>query len=197
VLVVGELDTFLEAALLIEQSLIVKQIPAESYPPSDDYDVTLFSGVAPLRDPRTGAAVYLGLEGEGDELGQIEHFPVETGSQLSMFGFDTWDKNSPAFQLIDPYDIQVLSGYELKPGPKDQVLGKSGERPIFLLGEREAGRFLALGFRPKASDFVLRPAWPLFVINLIDTLYPRGRGEVLSSGEASRELRVPVRCPCR
>ncbi len=192
VLVVGELDTFLEAALLIEESLIVKQIEASSYPPSEEFDVTLFNGVTSPRDPRTGGAVYLGLDEEAVAPGAVSDFPLLVDESISMFGFDTWDKKSPVFQLIDPYDIQVLSGVSFETSEGETILGRSAGRAILVAGKTDEGDYLALGFRPKKSDFVLRPAWPLFVINLIDTLHPRGRGEVLSSGEASTELRVPV-----
>ncbi len=192
VLIVGEPDNFLEAALLIEDSLIVKSVLPQDYERAGEFDVTVFNGVAPKRVPRTGAAVYLGPSEEGETQGNAEHFPVERGPAISMFGFDTWDKDSRVFQLVDPYDVQVLSGYALVPKSEDRVLAKSEDRPILIEGRRDSGSFLALGFRPIKSDFVLRPAWPLFVINLIDELYPRGRGDVISTGVASRELRVPV-----
>jgi hypothetical protein len=38
---------------------------------------------------------------------------------------------------------------------------------------------LALGFSPRKSDFVLRTAWPLFVVNALDELHPRGRTDAV------------------
>jgi len=112
--------------------------------------------------------------------------------ELELFGFDTWDKASKVFHLVDPYDVQVLRGYQLVPEASDQVLAQSEGRPILVTGRREQGRFVALGFGPQDSDFVLRPAWPLFVMNLIDELYPRGRGETLASSRVAQDLRIPV-----
>lgn len=196
ILVVGPTDNFLEAALLLEDSLIVKRVSEEQYPPNEEFDITIFNHVAPVRDPRGGAALYLGVAApREDEAQHSSHFPLTLGAELRMFGFDTWDKSSRVFQLVDPYDVQVLSGYELKPAPLDQVLGASAGRPILVSGTREQGRFLALGFEPTSSDFVLRPAWPLFVLNLIDELYPRGRGEGIAGGNVARDLRIPVLDP--
>lgn len=186
VLVVGPVDNFLEAALLIEDSLIVKHFPASAYPPNEEFDITIFNAVAPPRDERTGAALYLGVPADRS------HYPVKVGPQIGMFGFDTWDKSSRVFQLIDPYDVQVLTGAVLEPMASDTVLGRSEGKAILVGGAREQGRFLALGFRPQDSDFVLRSAWPLFVVNAIDELYPRGRGDTLATGRAGAEFRVPV-----
>jgi len=187
VLVVGPLDTFLEAALLIEESLMVKQLAAASYPPVEEFDVTIFNGVAPKRAAHTGAALYLGVP----EDAALE-FPVAVQEPLAAFGFDTWDARSRVFQFIDPYDVQVLSGSALLPKAADVVLARSSGRPILVRGQRQAGPFLALGFRPEQSDLVLRAVWPLFIINVIDDLYPRGRGDTLATGSVATEFRVPV-----
>jgi hypothetical protein len=187
VLVVGPVDTFLEAALLIEESLRVKHIAEGSYPPSEEFDVTIFNGVAPPRSRRTGAALYLGMP-----KGGAHAFPLAKHQELTSFGFDTWDAKSRVFQFIDPYDVQVLSGVSFTPEAADVVLARSEGRAILVRGQRPEGPFLALGFRPENSDFVLRAVWPLFVINVIDDLYPRGRGDTLATGGVGTEFRVPV-----
>jgi len=187
VLVVGPVDTFLEAALLIEESLMVKQIAVGSYPPAEEFDVTIFNGVAPPRSARTGAALYLGVPQKG-----TFSFPLAKSQDLSSFGFDTWDTRSRVFQFVDPYDVQVLSGSAFTPEAADVVLARSEGRPILVRGQREPGPFIALGFRPEDSDFVLRAVWPLFVINVIDDLYPRGRGDTLSTGSVDTDFRIPV-----
>ncbi len=174
VLVVGEPDNFLEAALLVEDSFRVERVSASAYPPAGQFDVTIFNGAFPQRVERTGAALYLGTP-EGD----AGSYPTARASELKLFGFDTWKKNSTVFRLIDPYDVQVLEGASLVPEQGDVVLGASEGRPIMLGGTRPPGRFLALGFSPRKSDLVLRAVWPLFVVNMIDELFPRGRGETL------------------
>lgn len=187
VLVVGPENNFLEAALLVEESLIVTRVSAASYPPAGEFDVTIFDGEYAPRSASTGAAIYFGAPPEDDEA-----YPVAVVERLEMFGFDTWKKSSEVFRLIDPYDVQVLEGMSLKPQEADFVLGSSAGRPIFVAGEREQGRFLALGFSPRKSDFVLRAVWPLFVVNLIDYSFPRGRGEALLGLKTGNIWRPPV-----
>ncbi len=172
-LVVGEANHFLEAALLIEESLEVRRVSAENYPSSAAVDLTIFDGVFPPRSPHTHAALYFGTPKTREEK---KNYPLEIGDKLKMFGFDTWDKNSPVFRLLDPYDIQVLVGHELLTQKQDKTLGASDGKSILVRGKRLDGDFLALGFSPRDSDFVLRTVWPLFVINAVESLVPRDGG---------------------
>jgi hypothetical protein len=50
---------------------------------------------------------------------------------------------------------------------------------------------VALGFDPRRSDFVLRPAWPLFVLNTIDS-FGEADASYLSSYRTGEVWRVPV-----
>jgi hypothetical protein len=186
VLVVGGANNFLEAALLVDSGLIVERASASEYPPKGRFDVTIFDGVFPPRDPKTGAAFYLGTPQEGDE------YPIEIGAELSLFGFDTWKKDSTVFRLIDPYNVQVLEGRALVPGNSDLVLAKSGKNPILVSGLRPEGRFIALGFQPTKSDFVMRAVWPLFVLNVLEELSPRDQGEILLGLSTGRLVRAPA-----
>jgi hypothetical protein len=186
VLVVGGANNFLEAALLVDSGLIVERASASDYPPRGRFDVTIFDGVFPRRDPKTGPALYLGAPDEGGE------YPVKVDARLTLFGFDTWKKDSAVFRLIDPYNVQVLEGHALVPGGDDVVLAKSGKNPILISGERPEGRFLALGFKPTKSDFVLRAVWPLFILNVLEELSPRDPGETLLGLQTGRLVRAPA-----
>ncbi len=186
ILVVGPPNTFLEAALLVEDGFRVTRVSGDAYPPAGEFDVTIFDGTFVAR-AATGAAIYLGAPAR-----EQAEYPVERAGRLQMFGFDTWDEKSSVFRLVDPYNVQVLEGQELVPAGADQVLGRSAGRPIFVSGERAEGRFLALGFSPTQSDFVLRAVWPLFVVNLIDEVFPRGRGDAMLSYATGQVWRPPV-----
>lgn len=192
VLVVGKPDNFLDAALLLDESLEVKRVSADEYPPAGDYDVTIFNGVFPQRASRTGAALYLGIPAELDVPSEEGGYPLELGKELSLFGFDSWQKDSTVFRLIDPYNVQVLKGRTLVPQKSDVVLGASNAGPILVRGKRAEGDFLALGFSPRESDFVLRTVWPLFVQNVIDELYPRGRTDAVLGLRTGTLWRPPI-----
>lgn len=169
ILCVGPESLYLDAALLSVARSHITHLSAEAYPPRDAsenpvlYDLTVFSGEAPMRIRETGFALYLGASGP--------NLPVLTGTSLKMFGFDEFARDSRLFRFFDPYETLALKGVSLIPGASDRVLARSGDNPILVLGERPEGRFLALGFAPEDSDFVLRPAFPLFVRGAFEELF--------------------------
>jgi len=161
ILVVTPGNTYLEAALLLDEYLDVTQVEPSAYPPSGSFDVTILDGVAPPAAPNTGARLFLNPPASGS--------PLKRGPRLENFGFDTWDRKSPVLRFMDLLDVQVASGYALKPEPGDHVLGQSELGPILVSGTRAGQSFLSLGFDPRDSDLVLRVAWPLLILNAINT----------------------------
>lgn len=205
VLVVTRGNTYLEAALLLDEYLDVTVLAPDRYPPKEKFDVTIFDGVAPSLAPNTGASLYLNPPAEGSA--------VELGREIEMFGFDVWDRKSPLLRWMAMGDIQVAKGHALKPEAGDKVVGASANGPILVSGRRSGRKFVALGFDPRESDFVLRVAWPLFVLNTIndfveeDTSYlssyrtgdvwqipaPSGARSALLEDPAGNERPVPVK----
>lgn len=182
VLLLGPANQFLDAALLAEPGLSTSREPAGDTP----YDVSIHDGASPGQWP-TRADLYL-----GPHAGQ-DTFPLRLGRKLQAFGFDRWQRDSPVFAAVDPYDVQVLEGHALVLGPGDKALAFSGQDPIVVMGERSQRRFIALGFDPRESDFYLRAAWPLFLHNALRELSPRTAGEDGIAMAPGREwhLRTP------
>lgn len=160
VLVVTPGNTYLEATLLLDEYLDVTSVVPAKYPPPGNFDVTIFDGVAPPLAPNTGGSLYLNPPEEGS--------PVKLGRALTEFGFDVWDKKHPIVRWMSMGDIQVARGHSFKPEKEDKVIGASEAGPILVAGRRSGRKFVALGFDPRDSDFVLRVAWPLFVLNTIN-----------------------------
>lgn len=184
VLVVTPGNTYLEAALLLDEYLDVSMLDPSKYPPADKFDVTIFDGVAPAAAKHTGSLLYLGLPSAPDA-------PVKLGKKIEMFGFDTWDKKSALLRWMAMGDIQAASGSTLVPEKGDRVVGASDAGPILVEGRRAGRRFVALGFDPRNSDFVLRVAWPLFVLNAINDFVEEDTGYV-SSFRTGEVWRVPA-----
>ena len=101
---------------------------------------------------------------------------MPVAKKIEWFGFDTWDKKSPILRWMAMGDIQVSQGHAFKPAPGDKVVGASELGPILVSGRRDGRAFVALGFDPRNSDFVLRVAWPLFVLNTINTFIEEDTG---------------------
>jgi hypothetical protein len=183
VLVVTAGNTYLEAALLLDEYLDVEVIAPEHYPPEEKFDVTIYDGVAPRHANHTGPALYLAPPAEGS--------PVALGREIEMFGFDTWDKKSPFLRWMSMGDIQVAHGHAFGPTKDQKVVGASELGPILVSGTQSGQRFLALGFDPRDSDFVLRVGWPLFILNAVNTFVEEDSGYI-SSFRTGQVWRVPA-----
>ncbi len=180
ILLVTAGNTYLEAALLLDEYLDVVQVAPGAPPPEGKFDVAILDGVAPALAGKAGAALYLNPPAQGS--------PVAYAGAIEDFGFDTWDRKTPVLRFMSMGDIQVAKGRAFKPGPSDKVLGASDHGPILVSGAHDGHRFIALGFDPRDSDLVLRIAWPLFVLNSINAFIEEDSGYVSSyrTGEVWR-----------
>lgn len=185
VLVVGQANAYLEAALLLDEYLQVITIDDKQAIPPGQFDVTIFDGSARPRQARLGSLFYLGLP-ENQALA-----PLQARREIEQFGFDSFKASSSIFRWIEPGNIQVLEGHSLRAKPGDQVLGASDKGPILVSGTREGQQFLVLGFDPRDSDFVLRVGWPLFVLNVLH-YYAESAGDYVSSLQTGELWDLPV-----
>ncbi|HEX2730959.1 MAG TPA: VWA domain-containing protein [Polyangiaceae bacterium] len=183
VLVVSPGNTYLEAALLLDEYLEVTEVAPSEALPSGPFDVTILDGVAPTLQVNHGARIYL----NPPEGGPIKLQP----KPITDFGFDTWDRQSPFLSFIAPEDIQAATGHAFVPESGDHVVGASELGPILLTGNRDGQRFVALSFDPRSSDFVLRVAWPLFLLNSINAFAAEDT-RYLSSFRTGETWNIPV-----
>lgn len=183
VLVVTPGNTYLEAALLLDEYLEVTYAsPAEPLP-AGRFDVTILDGLSVPPDERLGGLLYLNVPAAGG--------PVGHRRQIADFGFDRWDDKSAILRWMAPENIQVTTGNALAPEPRDQVLGASELGPILVGGRRNGQSFVALGFDPRNSDLVLRVAWPIFVLNTINHFVEEDTGYI-SSFRTGEVWQVPA-----
>jgi hypothetical protein len=172
ILLVTPGNTYLEAALLLDEYLDVAQVAPGAALPDGKFDVAIFDGVAPPLSDAIGSALYLNPP--------LATSPVPVAGDVEDFGFDTWDRKTPVLRFMSMGDIQVAKGHTFKARPSDKVLGSSDHGPILVSGAQGGHRFVALGFDPRDSDLVLRIAWPLFVLNTINAFIEEDTGYVSS-----------------
>lgn len=183
VLVVSKGNTYLDAALLLDEYLDVTTVLPGGALPTEHFDVAILDGVAETLPDTVAAALYISPPEEGS--------PLKQGRSLKDFGFDTWDKKSPILRFLALGDVQVSAGHALQPAASDHVLGASDQGPILVSGLRAGHPFLVLGFDPRNSDLVLRVAWPLFVLNTINAFVEEDTGYV-SSFRTGEVWHIPV-----
>ncbi len=172
VLVITPGNTYLEAALLLDEYLDVTRVNPADALPAGRFDVTILDGVSVPVEPRLGSLLYLNVPEAGG--------PVALGRKIEDFGFDRWDEASPILRWTAPENVQVRTGHALVPGARDQVVGASELGPILVSGRRDGQAFVALGFDPRESDLVLRITWPLFLLNTINYFVAEDTGYVSS-----------------
>lgn len=195
VLVVSSGNTYLEAALLLDEYLDVTVSDAKDPIPQTPFDVTILDGVAPTLSKFHGSAIYLKPPVDSSPIPYRKRRRTITG-----FGFDTWDKTSPLLQWMAVENIQVATGYALEPATGDKVVGASELGPILVAGQRDQRQIVVLGFDPRDSDFVLRVAWPLFLLNTINSFtsdsaelhssLPTGTAWPVTVSDTATKLRV-------
>lgn len=187
VLVVTGGNTYLEAALLLDEYLEVTDVAPKAYAEAaakGGWDAVIFDGVTPAEMPRSHA-LYLDPRGPGA--------PVKVDAELKQPGFDRVERKHPAIRFLALDDVNVGAGRKLVPQQGDKVLGASdgGGSPILVAGTRGGFKFVALGFDVRDSDLPLRVAWPLFVLDCINWFTDED-AQYLSSFRTGDVWRIPV-----
>src|SRR5262249_41626332 len=132
VLVVSPGNTYLEAALLLDEYLDVQLASPRDYaekiaPSGQKHDVVIFDGATPADAPPPHA-IYLDPRGPGS--------PVKVDAELKSPGFDRIERKHPIVRFTALDDVNIARGHKLTPQPGDKVVGASNEGPILVTGQR-------------------------------------------------------------
>ncbi len=187
VLVVTPGNTYLEAALLLDEYLDVELASPRAYaekiaPSGLRHDVVIFDGATPADAPRAHA-IYLDPRGPGS--------PVKVETDLKSPGFDRIERKHPIVRWTALDDVNIARGRKLVPQPGDKVVGASVDGPILVTGQRGGYKFVAMGFDVRDSDLPLRVAWPLLLLNSVN-FFTDEDAQYISSFRTGDVWRVPV-----
>lgn len=190
ILVVTSGNTYLEAALLLDEYLDVTvvspKVYAEKYALSAvaNFDAAIFDRVTPVTTPPVHA-LYIDPSAEAGS-------PVKVGAPTSDPGFDKIDRKSPLVRWTALDDVHIASGHKLTPELGDKVVGASDlSGPLLISGVRAGKKFVALGFDVRNSDLPLRVAWPLLLLNTIN-FFVDEESQYLSSFRTGEVWRVQL-----
>ena len=189
VLVVSPGNTYLEAALLLDEYLEVQVASPKDYvekiaPSGVKQDVIIFDGATPATLPRANA-IYLDPRGPGSPV------KVDEKIELKSPGFDKIERKHPIVRWTALDDVNISRGHKLTPEIGDKVVGASEQGPILVAGQRGGFKFVALGFDTRDSDLPLRVAWPLLLLNSINWFTDED-AQYISSFRTGDVWRVPV-----
>ena len=166
-------NMFLEAALLLDEYLDVTTVQPANYPAKGAFDVTILDGVTPSVATGSGSLLYLNPTGT--------NVPFEVGKLVDdEVGFDELDAKSPLLRYTALSDVNIARAHILKGDKDDKVVARSFKGPLLIQGRRAGVKFVALGFDVRESDFPLRIAWPLFLLNTINEFVEEDVGYISS-----------------
>jgi len=106
-------------------------------------------------------------------------------------GFDELDAKSPLLRYTQLSDVNIARGHTLKGAKEDKVVAASYKGALLLQGRRAGAKFVALGFDVRESDFPMRIAWPLFLLNTINDFVEEDTSYI-SSFRTGSVWNVPV-----
>ena len=168
VLLVTQGNLYLEAPLLLNESIEVTRVTPENYglnPDGSDssaaHDITIFDGVAPPTADR-GNFMYFAPSGpdspwtvDADVVDPIIH--QTQGSH-------------PLMRFIQGLrDVNIGRARRLQTTPDDVVVASAiGGAPMIVARSDLQKRLVAVAFRVSDTDFALRVAFPVLLLNAID-----------------------------
>lgn len=185
ILVVTGGNTYLEAALLLDEYLDVTLMSPRDYlvkGGDTKAEVIVFDGVTPASPPRAHA-IYLDPRGPGS--------PLKVDAEIKSPGFDKIERKHPIVRWTALDDVNIARGHKLVPEANDKVIGASDQGAILVTGTRGGFRFVALGFDIRESDLPLRVAWPLLLLNSIN-FFLEENANYISSFRTGDVFRIPV-----
>jgi len=185
ILVVTGGNTYLEAALLLDEYLDVTLMSPRDYlvkGGDTKAEVIVFDGVTPASPPRAHA-IYLDPRGPGS--------PLKVDAEIKSPGFDKIERKHPIVRWTALDDVNIARGHKLVPEANDKVVGASDQGAILVTGTRGGFRFVALGFDIRESDLPLRVAWPLLLLNSIN-FFLEENANYISSFRTGDVFRIPV-----
>lgn len=186
VLAVSPGNTYLEAALLLDEYLDVTFVTPDKAPAllgAQKFDVAIYDGVTPALRPGL-PTLYLDMR-EGGPL------KIDAKKPMQEPGFDVLERKHPILRWTALDNVGIAYAFKLFPGEGDKVVGASSEGAIIVAGARQGTKFVGVGFDVRQSDFPLRIAWPVFLLNTINWFVEED-AEYLSSFKTGEVWHVPA-----
>lgn len=166
VLAVTAGNLYLQAALLLDGHLEVEVVAPEQYEGADAHDMVVFDDYVPATPPGVPAVFLHPAPPEGSD------YPMRVVGELRAPHFDRLRREAPILRFTALRDVNVADALHVVPAPGDRVLAASSQGPLIVAGARAGHPFVALTFDPRDSDLPLRAAWPLLLLNIVDSFRP-------------------------
>jgi hypothetical protein len=112
---------------------------------------------------------------------------LEVGGEVERPFMDRLQRKHPLLRFTALRDVNIASALVLKLQPGDEAVAADARTPLIVTGRRAGQPFVALAFDIRSSDLPLRIAWPMLLLNAIDSFTQR-QSDYVSSNEAGRPI---------
>jgi hypothetical protein len=162
VLCVSDGNRYLEAALLLDEYLDVDAVTPAAYRGAGAYDVVVFDRFVPAAPPGK-PSVFIAPAGSGPAQ------PLAVTGTIDRPLFERVQSKHALLRFTALRDVNVASALAVRLQPGDSAIAGDPRGPLIVAGTRHEQPFVALTFELHASDLPLRAAWPLLLLNAIDS----------------------------
>ena len=186
VLMVGEENFFLQAALVTRQNVTVDRTTVDDYASAEGYDLVVFNGKA-AETPGPGNHIFINSKEGGIPYavkGEVPGGEVKVPSSVRLH---------PLMRFVQFVELEVpaMLRFKRRSGQKVMARAKGGKAAILTQVTPEQ-RWIAVGFDPLASEWVGHYSFSIFFVNAINWFF---REEVKLLRPWSLARRWDVRIP--
>ena len=194
VLVVGPQPWFVRQALAALPGVTVRTRESTA---TDGTDGTSEPHAGGQSAPRPDVVAYVGVQPPALEQGNFIIFdavppnlPITAAGSLRVPPVTGWSRTDPLLSSVSLAGVTIGQALDLRPGPGFSILAASGTSPLVLGWDHSGVKALIVAFDPQASDFPLRPGFPVLLANTLSWFFPtwlQAQADQVQAGDA-REL---------
>ena len=148
--------------------------------------------------PADDVSVYVGVQPPPLEQGNYILFaaappnlPLRVRGSLPVPPVTGWSGTDPILDSVSLAGMTIGQALDLDPGPGFSVLASSGTSPLVLSWDHAGVKALLLAFDPRASDFPLRPGFPILLANALSWFFPTWLGAQADQVQAGDARVIP------
>jgi Ca-activated chloride channel family protein len=161
VLLISSGNTFLEKALRIQSNIELYIADGLSSIDESQYSLIIFDGQLTEKLPEMTDYIVFNPP-EKSIFSDTELNIIDT---LEFRNTEFWNKYMGD---IEKYQFNIYSSRYLKSYENPKVLINGNEKPVAIYNENENRRSIIFGFDLHLTDFILKPAFPVFITNIIN-----------------------------
>lgn len=141
--------------------------------------------------PADDVTVYVGVQPPPLEEGNFILFaaappnlPIRVRGSLPVPPVTGWSRTDPILDSVSLAGVAIGQALDLDPGLGFSVLAASGTSPLMLSWDHAGVKALLVAFDPRASDFPLRPGFPILLANSLSWFFPTWLGAQADQAQA-------------